>query len=140
MTNKTLTATVLSLALGLSNMGCNETNESPQVSPTKHLYGIIRSIDEDSFAIGYGRGAANFEFEHFRIEAADGEIFNLIFPGPSNYLAGDVVNFKYTAQSPVSSLDLLTRGGMSRTYPLQNFYFNTNGIILDHSFFNVPKK
>lgn len=130
MANKTLTATVLSLALGLNITGCDKGNGPQQIQPQPHfLSGKIISIDEDSFAVGHGRGGANFKFEHFRIEASDGKTYKLIFPGPSNYQVGDAVDFRYKAQSKISYMDLINEIGKD-LYLYQDGFFDADGLIL----------
>jgi len=143
--NKTLTSIVLAGALALFGAGCgsksSETPASGNASTAqtkmqydiKKVYGRIVSIDEDSFAMGAFYKGANFEFEHFRIEATDGKTYKLIFPGPSNYQVGDTVHFQYKAQPRISYQDLLNVGTAKnkddKGWLLQDGFFEADGLI-----------
>lgn len=137
MKGKTLGTIVLSLALGMTSVSCLNRDEFHQVIPMaqqsqsqiKSISGKITSIDEDSLAIRGGDAGANFEFEHFRIEATDENTYKLIFPGPSNYQVGDFVEFQYLPQTRVSYADLISAGGMSSYYLWQKGYFDVDGLI-----------
>lgn len=82
---------------------------------TKKISGEIIDIDEDSFAIAFYSGGANFNFENIRIEGDDGKLYKLINSGPTSYRVGDKIqdlNFEQLPNGKISYLDL-TRGTVS---------------------------
>lgn len=114
---------------------------------TESISGKITHIDEDSFVVymasAQSGASANFEFEHLRIKADDGErkIYQLIVPGPTNYLIGDSVSLQYKPLKRVTYEDLTLEGcgealirfgsGIkhSNCPSLQRGYFNVDGIV-----------
>lgn len=124
----------LGLTLGLSNCKKPQEKDSGKnLLQRNNISGKIVDIDEDSFGIAH-HGGSNFEFEHMRIKALDGKIYKLIFPGPSNYIVGDEVNFQYY-QTPRVSYKELCRYGREKTsliipVPMQKGYFDIDGVIV----------
>ncbi len=96
------------------------------------VYGKIVDIDEDSFAIGGLYKGANFDFENLFVEA-DGKIYRLVYPGPSNYRVGDSVTFHYKPRPLVFYKDILNEGERTRHhgfFTLQDGSFRADGIII----------
>lgn len=145
--SRTMVGAVLIGSLVISPVGCSDrTDNSPkqleskiQVSAPhnpKEISGKIINIDEDSLPIaiiGAG-GGGSFNFENIRIEDTDGRIYNLIFPGPSNYVEGDQARFRYFVQQNISYSSLIRNhsfgGGVSYTIlPIQKGFLEADGII-----------
>lgn len=146
MTLKTLGLIGL-LALGLNSCEYGEletkSTKQSQLKSTKQIQqysikpisGEIIHIDEDSFGVFYlyidAGGAGSFEFENIRIKANDGEIYKLIYPGPTSYAVGDTVkNLRFEQLSNKSiSYSSLASSILSTRLIIQKGSVEADGII-----------
>ena len=145
--NLIVTLSIL-IAAGIGGLSIASVMKTPKQNTTqvqskdlrKDISGRIIDIDEDSFGVMNSSGYSNdFRFECIRIKTLDGKIYNLLYPGPSNYRVGDEVNFKYSPASRVSHRELLRVGGGNfvrgiagggfNYVPLQNGSFEIDGVI-----------
>jgi hypothetical protein len=143
MKSRTLGTVVLSLALGLGSFDCNR-NSSRTDQPVhsaadsvKSITGTIEAIDEDSFVFvvetpGGGGGAANFEYEIFRVKDENGEMHKLIMPSPSSYAVGDNFSGKYRLlnEKSISTQDLIGKYFLHSMRAVQKGGIDAEGIII----------
>jgi len=130
-----------------------DVSNNNQKYELKIITGYIKSIDEDSLPVISSGWAdvynnetkqieyqflvepGDFQFEHMRIYSeADKKVYNMLFPGPSNYQVGDHVKFKYEPMTILSFKELvgnyaLSIGENPVMSPLQRGYFNIDGLI-----------
>ena len=131
-----------------------DVSNNNQKYELKIITGYIKSIDEDSLPVISSGWAdvynnetkqieyqflvepGDFQFEHMRIYSeADKKVYNMLFPGPSNYQVGDHVKFKYEPMTILSFKELVGNYALSIgenpliNSPLQRGYFNIDGLI-----------